>query len=124
MNTVNNQVPEDYMLYGIKPEYQSEVNVLLATTGVLNSVSGMHTLIISNCTVETGVHSTMNTQRFVYQATVVNMNEQQVKIMKAQGVPNQCFEYFCHKFSQVLKKHQDTIYIKQHNPMTLNELLR
>ena len=118
-----NNLAEDYMIYGIKPEYQVEANVLLATTGVLNSVSRMHTLIISNCTVNPGVYSTMNTQRFVYQATVINMDEQQVQTIEAQGVPNQCFEYFSHKFEQLLDKHQDAILLKQHNPMTLDELL-
>lgn len=118
-----NNLPEDYMIYGIKPGYQVEANVLLATTGVLNSVSGMHTLIISNCTVNPGVCSTMNTQRFVYQATVINMDEQYVEAIEAQGVPNQCFEYISHKFEKFLHKHQDAIYLKQHNPMTLDELL-
>jgi hypothetical protein len=41
MNTViDNQIPEDYFLHRIKYGYQKEANVLLATTGVLNSLSG------------------------------------------------------------------------------------
>lgn len=117
-----NNLSEDYMLYGIKSEYQKESNVLLATMGVLNSLSGIHTLIITSCTVGTSVNSTMNSQRFFYQAVVVNMNNQQVESMEAEGVPNQCFEYFSHKFAQVLKKHQDEIYLKLHKSLTLMEL--
>ena len=57
MNTFNNQVSEDYFLHRIKPEYQKEANILLATTGVLNSLSGKYTLAITNCT---------NTQRLSF----------------------------------------------------------
>lgn len=63
MNTViNNQVSEDYFLHRIKPEYQNEANVLLATTGVLNSLSGKHTLVIISCAIKPVALSSMNHQ--------------------------------------------------------------
>jgi hypothetical protein len=55
-----NNLSEDSMLHRIKPKYQNEANVLLATTGVLNSASGMYTLVIINCTIEQVASSSMH----------------------------------------------------------------
>mgnify|MGYP001375405095 CR=1 FL=1 len=120
---LNNQLSEDYMLHRIKPEYQNEANVLLATTGVLNSLSGMHTLVIINCTVQPVALSSMNHQRCSYKASVVNKDNTLVKSLTCEGSPNQCFEYFAHEFEQLLTDKGDKIYLQQHGELTLYDVL-
>ncbi|WP_019027537.1 nucleotide pyrophosphohydrolase [Colwellia piezophila] len=124
MNTViNSKLPEDYMLHRITPEYQQEANVLLATTGVLNSVSGKYTLVIVNCTIEPVALSSMNTQKCHYQASVVNQDDVLVETFRCQGSPNQCFEFLVHCFKQLLAEKEDQIYLKQHAELTLEDIL-
>jgi NTP pyrophosphatase (non-canonical NTP hydrolase) len=123
MNKVNNQVSEDYFLHRIKPEYQKEANVLLATTGVLNSLSGKHTLAIISCSMETVVLSSMNHQHCLYKASVINQDDIVVDTFNCEGSPNQCFEYLAHCFEQLLTEHEDQIYLKQHDDLTLNNIL-
>ncbi len=124
MNTViDNQISEDYFLHRIKPEYQKVANVLFATTGVLNSLSGKHTLAIISCTMEPVALSSMNTQKCHYQASVVNQDDVVVDTYNCQGSPNQCFEYFVYKFEQLLAEHDDQIYLKQHDELTLDDIL-
>ena len=123
MNTVNNQLPEDYMLHRIKPEYQNKANVLLATTGVLNSLSGKYTLAIISCSMEQAVLSSMNHQHCYYKASVVNQDDVVVDTFNCEGSPNQCFEYLAHRFEQLLTGHEDQIYLKQHAELTLDDIL-
>lgn len=123
MNTnTNNQLSEDYFLHRIKPEYQKEANILLATTGVLNSVSGKYTLAITNCIIEPVALSSMNHQHCFYQASIVNQDDVLVETITCEGSPNQCFEYFVHKFEQLLVEQGDTVYLKQHEELTLDDI--
>jgi NTP pyrophosphatase (non-canonical NTP hydrolase) len=123
MNTLNNQVSEDYFLHRIKPEYQTEANVLLATTGVLNSLSGKYTLAIINCTIAPVVLSSMNIKTCHYQASIVNQDNVVIETLRSEGSPNQCFEYFVYKFEQLLAECDDQIYLKQHDELTLDDIL-
>ncbi|WP_198559799.1 nucleotide pyrophosphohydrolase [Colwellia sp. 12G3] len=123
MNTVNNQLPEDYMLHRIKPEYQNKANILLATTGVLNSLSGKYTLAITNCTMKPVALSSMNHQHCLYKASVINQDDVVVDTFNCEGSPNQCFEYLAHRFEQLLTGHEDQIYLKQHAELTLDDIL-
>jgi len=124
MNTViNNQIPEDYFLHRIKLEYQKEANVLLATTGVLNSLSGKYTLAIISCIMEPVALSSMNHQHCSYKASVVNQDDVVVDTFNCKGSPNQCFEYLVDCFEQLLTKHEDQIYLKQHHELTLDDIL-
>ena len=123
MKTVNNQVSEDYFLHRIKPDYQKEANVLLATTGVLNSLSGKYTLAITNCTMEPVTLSSMNHQHCLYKASVINQDDVVVDTFNCEGSPNQCFEYLAHCFEQLLTEHEDQIYLKQHDELTLEDIL-
>lgn len=118
-----NNLSQDYMLHRIKPEYQNEANILLATTGVLNSLSGEYTLVITNCTIEPVVLSSMNHQRCFYEASVVNRDDVVVETFDCQGSPNQCFEYIEHKFEQLLAIKGDEIYLKQHKELVLGDIL-
>lgn len=121
MNT-HNQLPEDYFLHRIKPEYQIEANVLLATTGVLNSVSGEYTLVITNCTIEPVALSSMNHQHCHYQASIVNQANSLEKTLTCQGSPNQCFDYLVEMFEQFLKHNNDQTYLKQHDALTVEDI--
>tara|TARA_R110000744_G_scaffold26224_1_gene64705 strand:- start:7584 stop:8336 length:753 start_codon:yes stop_codon:yes gene_type:complete len=123
MNTVNNQLPEDYMLHRIKPEYQNKANVLLATTGVLNSLSGKYSLAIISCTMKPVALSSMNHQHCLYKASVINQDDVVVDTFNCEGSPNQCFEYLAHRFEQLLTGHEDQIYLKQHAELTLDDIL-
>ena len=124
MKTANdNQQSEDYFLHRIKPDYQRDANILLATTGVLNSLSGMYTLVITDCVIEQEVFSSMNIQKCNYKVLVVNIAEEIVKIISCQGSPNQCFEYIICSFKQLLMEHEDKIYLKQHDELTLDYFL-
>lgn len=124
MNTViNNQISEDYFLHRIKPDYQKEANVLLAITGVLNSLSGKYTLAIISCTMEPIALSTMNTQKCHYQASVINQDDVVVDTFNYEGSPNQCFEYLAHCFEVFLTKHEDQIYLKQHDELIQDKML-
>ena len=122
MNTFNNQVSEDYFLHRIKPEYQKEANILLATTGVLNSFSGKYTLAITNCTMKPVALSSMNYQHCLYKASVINQDDVVVDTFNCEGSPNQCFEYFAHCFEQLLTDHEDQIYLKQHDELTVDDI--
>lgn len=122
MNTFNNQVSEDYFLHRIKPEYQKEANILLATTGVLNSLSGKYTLAITNCTMKPVALSSMNYQHCLYKASVINQDDVVVDTFNCEGSPNQCFEYFAHCFEQLLTDHEDQIYLKQHDELTVDDI--
>jgi len=123
MNT-NNQLPEDYFLHCIKREYQKEANVLLATTGVLNSLSGKYTLAIISCTIEPVALSSMNHQHCFYQASIVNQDDVLVESITCEGSPNQCFEYFVHKFERLLEHNDDQIYLKQHAELTVEDIVQ
>ncbi len=123
MNTVNNQVSEDYFLHRIKPEYQNEANVLLATTGVLNSLSCKYTLVIISCTIKPVAISSMNHQHCFYKASVVNQDDDVVDTFECIGSPNQCFESLAHCFENFLKEHEDQLYLKQHEDLTLEDIL-
>tara|TARA_R110000764_G_scaffold120791_1_gene208485 strand:+ start:16595 stop:17347 length:753 start_codon:yes stop_codon:yes gene_type:complete len=122
MNTVNNQLPEDYMLHRIKPEYQNKANVLLATTGVLNSLYGKYTLAIISCTMKPVALSSMNHQHCLYKASVINQDDVVVDTFNCEGSPNQCFEFLAHRFEQLLTEHEDQIYLKQHAELTLDDI--
>ena len=122
MNTINSQVSEDYFLHRIKPEYQDEANVLLATTGVLNSLSGKYTLVIISCTIEPVALSSMNHQHCFYKASVVNQDDVVVDTFECKGSPNQCFEYLAHRFEQLLTEHEAQIYLKQHDEFTVDDI--
>ena len=125
MNTViNNQISEDYFLHRIKPEYQNEANVLLATTGVLNSTSGNYKLFISSTSVEhEDKLSFQNIQRFNMLATVIDKGTNNILKIEGFGSPNQCFEYIIDEFEQLLKQNEDQIYLKQHDELTLDDIL-
>ena len=120
---INNQLSEDYMLHRIEPEYQKEANVLLATTGVLNSLSGMYTLVIINCTIEPVALSSMNHQHCSYTASVVNKDNTLVKYLTCEGSPNQCFKYLVNQFERLLADKGDKVYLKQHDELTLDDIL-
>ena len=122
MNTFNNQISEDYFLHRIKPEYQKEANILLATTGVLNSFSGEYTLAIINCTMKPVALSSMNHQHCIYKASVIDQDDTIVDTFNCEGSPNQCFEYLTHCFEQLLTKHKDQIYLKQHDELTVDDI--
>lgn len=118
-----NNLTEDYFAHRIKPEYQKEANVLLATTGVLNSASGEYTLFITKCTIEPVALSSMNIQKCHYQASVINQDDVVVDTFICKGSPNQCFEYLVHCFEKLLTEHEDQIYLKQHDELTLDDIL-
>lgn len=118
-----NKLAEEYTIHRIKPEYQNKANILLATTGVLNSTSGMFTLGITHCSVEPSINSLSNTQHFHYTASIINKDNTVVETFTSQGSPNQCFEYITFRFSEFLINNQEEIYLQQHEELTLEEIL-
>lgn len=104
-----NNLKESYFLHQISCDYQADANVLLATTGVLKSVLGTFSLVISKCEVLADVHSDKTFQSFDYDALVLDQKNNTVQRLSCQGSPNQCFEYLSHKYQKLLSEYGDAI---------------
>jgi len=104
-----NNLKESYFLHRISNDYQADANILLATTGVLKSVLGTFSLVISKCEVTANVHSDKTFQSFYYDALVLDQKNNTVLRLSCQGSPNQCFEYLSHKFQKLLSEYGDAI---------------
>lgn len=115
-------IAEDYFLHRIKPSFQKEANLLLATTGTLKSVLNTYTLVITNCSIKPKFSSSMNYQHYEYQASIVNQHGGLVKVLNCEGSPNQCFEHLAFQFEKVLIPLCDTTYLEEHNELFSEEL--
>lgn len=115
-------IAEDYFLHRIKPSFQKEANVLIATTGMLKSVLNTYSLVVTNCSINSKASSSVNYQQYKYQASIVNQDDELVKVLHCEGSPNQCFEYLAFQFEKELKPLCDTTHLEQHNEPFSEEL--
>jgi len=115
-------ITEDYFLNRIKPSYQSEPSLLLATMGVLKSALNTYTLAITDCAMTSETSSSINYQHCKYQASVVNNENEVVALLSSEGSPNQCFEYFVNQFEKIINQECDVIYLEQHDSLYLDDL--
>jgi len=68
-----NNISPDYFCHRIESSYQNQANLLLATTGVLNALSGDFKLFITSIIMENKDKlSFENIQRFTMLVTVLN----------------------------------------------------
>jgi Tol biopolymer transport system component len=115
-------ISTDYFAHDINPRCQTEAHLLLASTGLLNSVSGKYKIYIASSVVENiNGPEFENFQRFTMIATIGDKN-QAIKTMDAMGSPNQCYKYFSDQFSRFLATHDDEIYLTRHDGFTFEEL--
>ncbi len=119
-----NNISTDYFCHRIEPFYQNQANLLLATTGVLNALSGNFKLFITSIDMENiDKLSFDNIQRFTMLVTVLNKDGIKVNTIKSFGSPNQCYQYTVYEFSCFLQKHNDEIYLLQHSEPSYEELI-
>jgi len=119
-----NKLSEDYFSHRIKPEYQTEANILLATTGVLNSISGNYKLFISSTSVQHEDELFFdNIQRFNMTAIVIENGTNNILKFEGLGSPNQCYEYIAKKFELLLEENEDSIYLIQHDELTMEDFI-
>lgn len=118
------KIASDYFCHGIPLEAQRDPILLLATTGVLNSMSGQVMLSIQSIEIEpqkTGTH--INTLHTKMCAVVTFKHQNKTQTLNAIGSPCQCFNYFVFEFGRILKRRQDALYLVEHTPPAVTDLL-
>jgi NTP pyrophosphatase (non-canonical NTP hydrolase) len=119
-----NKIAEDYFFYSIPLMVQDKPDLLLATSGVLNAVSGRVKLFIKSCTVEPAdlcmaenVREVEMVAKLIFDSTDLQDEfdfADSPMEFTAKGSPSQCYQYFAYKFKQLLSKYNDEIYIQSH----------
>jgi NTP pyrophosphatase (non-canonical NTP hydrolase) len=128
-----NKIAEDYFCYAISPMAQDKPDLLLATSGVLNSVSGRIKLFIKSCTAEfADLNMVENIREFEMVAKLIfDSRDLQDKFdfadspveFTAKGSPSQCYQYFASKFEELLSEYNDEIYIQSHPISCLEDFM-
>ncbi|MGS2721018.1 nucleotide pyrophosphohydrolase [Paraglaciecola aestuariivivens] len=117
-------IASDYFLFGIPQAAQTDAVLLLATSGLLNSVSGKIQMFVDSvCIDQNALPMFENVQRMSMTATVEFVDSEQSVKFDALGSPAQCYENLVFKFSQLLKQHNDEIYLTAHAVPTVEDLL-
>lgn len=115
-------IADDYFIHGIPPACQTNARLLLATTGLLNTVSGNYKLYITSTKVENqGWLTCDNIQTFVMTAAIIDSDNQVIEKLEAIGSPYQCYNYLTLSFESFLKPLNDEIYLKLHTSSDLEK---
>lgn len=119
-----NKIANDYFCFGIPKEAQTNALFLLATSGVLNSVSGRIKMFIESVNTEKqGQLVFDNMQQMEMTAKVEFANHDSLVRFSACGSPSQCYSYFIIQFKEVLKEYDDEIYLESHDVPTMEEFM-
>jgi NTP pyrophosphatase (non-canonical NTP hydrolase) len=112
MSSAPQDIESDYFCFAITPEAQYKADLLLATSGVLNSNSKSFKMFISKVNIKskkTPMFS--NAQRIKVTANVIASNHKLIEKFHTLGSPMQCYQYLAQQFEQFLGEHSDTIYL-------------
>lgn len=117
MHPVKQDIESDYFCFAIPPEAQCRADLLLATSGVLNSSSGRFKMFINKVSIKNDKFPMFaNSQRMKIKARVITNDHELIDKFDALGSPNQCYQYLLRQFIRLLKDHNDSIYLpKQTN---------
>lgn len=119
-----NRIASDYFCFGIPVAAQENALLLLATSGVLNSMSGRTKMFIESIRTEEENHLTFeNAQRMVMIAKVEFANQDSLVRFDAFGSPAQCYTYLINQFNELLKDYGDEIYLESHHTPTMEEFM-
>lgn len=119
-----NRIASDYFCFGIPHAAQENALLLLATSGVLNSVSGRFKVFIESIRTEEENQLVFeNAQRMEMIAKVEFANHDSLVRFDAIGSPAQCYAHLINQFNELLKEYGYEIYLESHHTPTMEELM-
>ncbi|WP_258808291.1 nucleotide pyrophosphohydrolase [Pseudidiomarina sp. CB1] len=119
-----NKIVSDYFCCQIPKSVQEDPLLLLAMSGVLNSVSGKFKMYIESIRVEEESQLIFeNTKRIKVTTKVEFANHDSLVRFNAIGSPAQCYAHVVDQFTKFVKEYDDKIYLQSHDIPSMEELM-